>query len=90
MTMDIKMKKLAKEFEEYAKANGFRLNPNKKMLKGTLKGLIENEKRHGKKYCPCRRITENMEENKKIICPCIYHKKEIETQGHCLCQLFVR
>ena len=88
--MDNKAKKLVKEYERYAKGSGFKLNPNQKMLKGTIRGLLENEKKYGKRYCPCRRVTENKEEDRKIICPCVYHKKEIETQGHCLCQLFVR
>ena len=90
MIMDRKIKKLVKELERYAKANGFRLNPDAKIAEGTIKGLLENEKKHGKRYCPCRRVTGNKEEDKKIICPCIYHKKEIETQGHCLCQLFFK
>ncbi len=88
--MESEMEKIAEKYRIHAKENGFKLNPDEKMLEGTLKGLIENEKRYGKKYCPCRRVTGNKEEDKKIICPCIYHKKEIETQGHCLCRLFVR
>ncbi len=88
--MNRKIKKLAKEFERYAKENGFRLNPDSKIAEGTIRGLLENEKKHGQRYCPCRRVTGNREEDKKIICPCIYHKKEIEEQGHCHCRLFSR
>ena len=88
--MDSEMEKISEKYKAYAKENGFSLNPDEKILEATLKGLIENEKRHGEKYCPCRRVTGNREEDKKIICPCIYHEKEIETQGHCLCQLFFK
>ena len=43
--MDSEMEKLAEKYRAYAKENGFELNPDKKMLEGTLTGLIENEKR---------------------------------------------
>jgi len=88
--MDENVKKLFKELEEYAKENGFRLNPNREIAEGTVKGLLQNEKMHGEKYCPCRRVTGDKEKDKSIVCPCIYHKKEIEKQGHCLCQLFFK
>ena len=88
--MNEKIKKLIKEYERYAKEKGFRLNPNKKILEVTIKGLLANEKKYGKRYCPCRKVKEIPEEDKKIICPCIYHKKEIKKQGHCHCMLFVK
>ena len=77
-------------YEEYAKKNGFRLNPNRKVVEGVVKSLLEREKKFGFRYCPCRRITGNPEEDKKIICPCQFHRLEIEKDGHCLCGLFVR
>jgi ferredoxin-thioredoxin reductase catalytic subunit len=85
-----KIKKLIQEYEEYAKENGFRLNPDKNMTKNLIKSLIIRENKFGEKYCPCRRITGNKEEDKKIICPCIYHKEEIKKDGRCLCNLFVK
>lgn len=85
-----KVEKLIREYEEYAKRNGFSLNPNKKVVEGIIKSLLEREKKFGARYCPCRRITEDKEENKKIICPCQFMRKEIEEQGHCLCGLFVK
>jgi len=84
------IEKLIQEYEEYAKRNGFSLNPNKKIVEGIIKSLLEREKKFGARYCPCRKITENQEEDKKIICPCAYHREEIERDGHCLCGLFVR
>jgi len=87
---DKEVEKLIKEYEEYAKQNRFSLNPNRKIVEGIVKSLLEKEKKFGKRYCPCRRITGNPEEDKKIICPCIFHREEIEKNGHCLCGLFVR
>jgi len=77
-------------YDNYAKSNGFRLNPDKKVVERILKGLIANEAKHGKKYCPCRRVTGNVEADSRIICPCVFHKDEIEKDGHCLCNLFVK
>jgi len=82
--------KLIGEYEEYSLKNGFKLNPDKKIVEGIVKSLLDRENKFGEKYCPCRRITGDKEEDKKIICPCIYHKEEIEKDGFCLCRLFVK
>lgn len=81
---------LIKQYKEYAEKNGFKLNPNQKIVEGLVKALLENEKKYGARYCPCRRITGNVEEDKDKICPCVWHKKEIEEMGHCHCNLFVK
>lgn len=83
------VEELIKEYEAYAVENGFKLNPDKKVVEGIVKVLLEREKKFGARYCPCRRITGNKEEDKKIICPCVYHKEEVEKDGYCLCRLFV-
>lgn len=85
-----KIEKLLKEYKDYAKKNGFRLNPDKKIARNLVKALIDREEEYSKRYCPCRLVTEDKKENGKIVCPCIYHKKEIEEQGHCHCFLFVK
>jgi len=79
---------LIKKYEEYAETNGFKLNPNREVMARIVKGLLEREKKFGKRYCICRRITGNSVEDEKIVCPCIYAPKEIEEQGHCFCGLF--
>jgi len=84
------IEKNIKIYEEYAKKNGFKLNPKRIVVEFVVKELLRREKKFGNRYCPCRRITGNPEEDKKIICPCIYHREEIKNQGHCLCQLFVK
>ncbi len=82
--MEEKIKKLIKEYKQHAEKNGFRLNPDKKVVESLIKTLIKNEEKFGKKYCPCRII-----HNDESVCPCVYHKKEIKEQGHCHCFLFV-
>ncbi|MDP3883258.1 MAG: thioredoxin [Candidatus Staskawiczbacteria bacterium] len=77
-------------YDNYAKSNGFRLNPDKKTVERVINGLFLNEKKYGKRYCPCRRVSGNAEEDSKKICPCAFHKEEIEKDGHCFCNLFVK
>jgi len=81
---------LIKEYEDYAKKNGLKLNPNQEVIQRLIKGLLENEKKYGERYCPCRKVTGNLEEDKGKICPCELHREEIESNGHCLCGLFFR
>jgi len=86
----INIDEIIERYDNYAKSNGFRLNPNRKVVEGIVKGLLANEKKHGKRYCPCRRVTGNVEEDSKIICPCVFHKDELEKDGHCFCNLYVK
>ena len=85
-----KIEELEKEYNEYAKNNGFQLNPDKKSVERVINGLLENEKKYGEKYCPCRRVSGNKEEDAKKICPCFWHKDEIKKDGHCFCNLYVK
>ena len=84
------IEEIIKHYEEYAKKNKFKLNPNREVVERLIKGMLENEKKFGERYCPCRRITENKEEDKGKICPCHWHREEIERDGHCVCGLFVK
>lgn len=78
------------EYAEYAKKNGFQLNPDTKNVDRVINGLLENEKKHGRKYCPCRRLSGNQEEDLKKVCPCAFHKDEIAKDGKCFCGLFTK
>ena len=85
-----KIGKIIEEYEEYAARNGYKLNQNREILEGLIRGLLENEKKYGFRYCPCRIVSGNSEEDKSKICPCRFISKEIEEQGHCLCGLFIK
>ena len=85
-----RIEKLKKEYNEYAEANGFHLNPDEKTVERIINGLLNNEEKHGQMYCPCRRISGDKEEDAKKICPCIWHKDEIKNGGHCLCRLYFK
>ena len=84
------IKEIIKWYENYAKRNGFRLNPDRATVERLVKGLLANEKKYGARYCPCRRVTGNIEEDRPKICPCRWHREEIKRDGHCHCWLFFR
>ncbi len=85
-----KIEQMIKEYDDYARKNGFMLNPDRKKVENIIRGSLKNEKKYGKKYCPCRRVTGNLKEDSKIICPCVYHLEELEKDGKCFCGLFVK
>jgi len=85
-----KIEKIIEEYEEYAQKNNYRLNPNREVVERIIRGLLENERKYGFRYCPCRRISGNLEEDKPKICPCQFRHEEVEKNGHCLCGLFVK
>jgi ferredoxin-thioredoxin reductase catalytic subunit len=76
--------------EKYAESQGFKLNPDEKVVTALLQGLIKNEEKYGHRYCPCRPVTGNREEDRLKVCPCFWHRAEIENTGRCHCGLFVR
>lgn len=81
---------LMQKYSEYARTNGFQLNPDKKAVERIINGLLANDAKYGFKYCPCRRISGDKREDAKKICPCFWHKDEIKKGGRCLCNLYVK
>ena len=76
---------------KYAARHEIQLNPHKPTLLREVDDLLENLQRYGYLICPCRMrdITGDLVRDKKISCPCAYHKREIESDGYCKCELFV-
>lgn len=85
-----KIKQFIKDSAKYAEENGFKLNPDKKVVERIISGLFRNEEKFGRKYCPCRRVTGNEADDSKIICPCFHNKAEVAKYGKCFCGLFVK
>ena len=84
------IEKIIQFYQEYAEKNGFKINPNQEVVERLVKGLLENEKKYKARYCPCRRVSGNIEEDKGKICPCQWHRQELEKDGTCFCGLFVK
>jgi ferredoxin-thioredoxin reductase catalytic subunit len=81
---------LLASMRKYAEARGFKLNPDQKVVTTILEGLMENERRYGHRYCPCRPVTGDEERDAPKICPCEFHLREIEEMGRCACGLFLK
>jgi len=77
--------------EDFASKQEFVLNPEKDRVALLVKGVVENEKNHGLKYCPCRMTVGNFEEDLLLVCPCNFRiQKTWREKGECWCGLFVK
>jgi len=76
--------------EEYARKNGWILNPDERVVAVVIRGLARNEMKLGARYCPCRIRSGDPEKDKALVCPCAYHQSEVGKEGHCHCNLFFR
>lgn len=70
-------------FQQIAEQNGWKLNPDLKVVENIIKAENNLHQKFGEYYCPCRlqKIPDN-------ICPCRHAQQEIEKDGKCHCQLF--
>lgn len=73
----------------FAEGKPFSLNPDEKVVRGVIKGLLKREATTGMATCPCRLAPKDPEKAREIVCPCILHEEEIREQGACHCHLFV-
>jgi len=90
LTQEQRSEQLVSFYLDHAKKNGIKLNPDKRIVDNIVKGIIRNEKKWGKPYCPCRMVAGNDDEDKGKACPCIWHMDEIKVMGHWHCMLFVK
>ncbi len=83
---------LIDDYRIYAQENNLKLNPDQRIVEVLVNKILENEKKYGKRYCPCYFISNNCEdcENKKRICPCHFLKQEVEKNNQCHCGLFIK
>ena len=82
-----------KAVDLFVQANQFHVNPDKEKVGLLVKGIFENEKNHGLKYCPCRLCSKDFKEDLNLICPCnflVHETYKGKKDGECWCGLFVR
>jgi ferredoxin-thioredoxin reductase catalytic subunit len=54
-------------------------------------GVLNNEKKHHLKFCPCRMTSGKQQEDFKLICPCnFFIQKTWKEKGECWCGLYVK
>lgn len=84
-------KELIQVWERFTEGNDFILNPDRKRVDMLADGVLNNEKNHGLKYCPCRLRTKDFERDILLVCPCNFKaQKTWQEKGECWCSLFVR
>jgi ferredoxin-thioredoxin reductase catalytic subunit len=79
--------------ERFTVGNEFKVNPDEKRVNTLLEGMLNNEKNHGMKYCPCRLIAKDFEQDLNLVCPCnfrIHETYQDKEDGECWCGLFIR
>jgi len=82
---------LIKVWENFAGRNDFMLNPDSKHVEFVADGVLENEKKHGLKLCPCRIGDGTRDKNLELLCPCNFKTHETwRSEGRCWCGLFVK
>lgn len=90
--MDTKTSKIIeiwKKLEEQQKV--FKINPDSFKVEKLATGVLNIEKKHGLKFCPCRMKSGNAVEDLKLICPCHFFIQKVwKEKGECWCGLFVR
>jgi ferredoxin-thioredoxin reductase catalytic subunit len=75
----------------FAEKNDFILNPDTKHVDMIAKGILNNEKKHGLKLCPCRIRDGTREKDLELICPCNFKTHDTwNSKGQCWCGLFVK
>lgn len=82
---------LRKAWENFTENNDFKLNPDKEHVDMIISGVLENEKKHGLKLCPCRLRDGKRERDLELICPCNFKTHDTwQKKGMCWCGLFVK
>jgi ferredoxin-thioredoxin reductase catalytic subunit len=74
-----------------SKADAYDLTDDEEMYLGLAEGVLENQKNHDLKYCPCRMKTGDPLEDLNLICPCHFEIQSVyKENGECWCGLFVK
>jgi ferredoxin-thioredoxin reductase catalytic chain len=82
---------LRKIFEKFCENKDFQLNSDQNHADTAMKGVLENEKKLGFKFCPCQLQTGNFKEDIKLLCPCNFKaQKTWQEKGECWCGLFIK
>jgi ferredoxin-thioredoxin reductase catalytic chain len=82
---------LIKLWKDFTEKNDFNLNPDKEHVDMVAKGVLENEKKHGFKLCPCRLRDGSRQRDLELICPCNFKIQDVwKTKNMCWCGLFIK
>ncbi|MBM3302625.1 MAG: hypothetical protein FJY85_22070 [Deltaproteobacteria bacterium] len=82
---------LIRVWEAFTKGQDFRLEDSQENIRTLATGELENMRKHGLKYCPCRIPTGDFDRDLRLICPCNFKTQQYwKENGECWCGLFVK
>lgn len=80
-----------KDWIKKQESDKFILNPDKTIVEDIAKGILQNEKKKGFKYCPCRLPVGKEKKDIELICPCNFKIQDTwKEKGECWCSLFIK
>jgi len=78
-------------WERFTEKNEFMLNSDSNHVNAVADGVLENERKHSLKLCPCRLRDGTRERDLELLCPCNFKTQETwKNEGRCWCGLFVK
>lgn len=78
-------------WKAFCEKNDFELNEDPEHVETVIRGVLDNEKKHGLKLCPCRLRDDSRERDLELICPCNFKVQDTwNEKDMCWCGLFVR
>ena len=75
--------------EKYVQRGPYEFFPELEVVTEVQKGLGENERLYGYRYCPWMPLSGDPVEDRKKICPCDRHHEDIQRDGFCIWMFFV-
>ncbi|MBU0628704.1 MAG: hypothetical protein KKC75_05925 [Nanoarchaeota archaeon] len=87
---------LIKVWQNFAKDNDFKINPDSEHVGFIIQGVLKNEAKYGLKLCPCRLRDRTRQKDLELICPCNFkaHETWLNPKNGmpqmCWCGLFVK
>lgn len=83
--------KIWQDWVNRQESDKFVLNPDKQVVLDVATGILDNEKKKGFKYCPCRLPIGDKLKDLELICPCNFKiQKTWKDRGECWCSLFIK
>jgi ferredoxin-thioredoxin reductase catalytic subunit len=76
-----------KRLKRICEKKGYIFNPNQDWVDQVVRLMTNNQKEHGKYFCPCKQHYP-IDIKSDVVCPCSSLDEEVTADGCCHCRLF--